>query len=110
MPVYPLEIMGLYWCCVERLREPTRERLCQRLAQTGGRIGCPFLLDDACAVRPMACCQLDVFGRRCSEGEDAFDTRRPDVMTAIGRFADDAFDRLVASRSAHRAGRRGFFP
>jgi Fe-S-cluster containining protein len=98
IPVYPLEIMGLYWYCVEQLQEPTRERLRQRLAQDEGRIGCPFLLDDACSVhpmRPMACRQFNVFGRACAEGEDAFHTRRGDVMTPIRRFADDAFDRLL---------------
>jgi hypothetical protein len=43
----------------------------------------------------MACRQFNVFGRACAEGEDAFHTRRGDVMTPIRRFADDAFDRLL---------------
>jgi Fe-S-cluster containining protein len=61
---------------------------------TGARPGCPFLVDEACAIhpmRPMACRQFNVFDRVCVEGEDAYYTRRADVLTPIKRFSDDAF-------------------
>ena len=98
IPVYPLELMGLYWYCSERLEGDQRDRLRRQLAgyQAGG--ACPFLIDETCTVhpmRPMACRQFNVFDRVCSEGEDAFHARRKDVMTPIARFADAAFDRLL---------------
>jgi hypothetical protein len=51
-------------------------------------------VDEACAIhpmRPMACRQFNVFDRVCAEGEDAYYTRRADVLTPIKRFSDDAF-------------------
>lgn len=98
IPVYPLELMGLYWYCNERLTGELRERLRQQLTNYTSGGACPFLVDDACSVhpmRPMACRQFNVFDRVCAEGEDAFHTRRKDVMTPIARFADAAFDRLL---------------
>jgi uncharacterized protein len=59
---------------------------------------CPFLVDGSCSVhpmRPIACRQFNVFDRVCAEGEDAFHSRRADVLTPIGRFADRAFDRML---------------
>ena len=98
IPVYPLELMGLYWFCIERLVGEPRARLRHQLASYQGVGACPFLMDEACGVhpmRPMACRQFNVFDRVCAEGEDAYHTRRKDVMTPIRRFADAAFDRLL---------------
>lgn len=98
IPVYPLELMGLYWYCSERLTGDLRARVTGQLrAQTPGQ-PCPFLVDGSCAVhpmRPVACRQFNVFDRVCAEGEDAFHTRRGDVLTPIRRFADQAFDRML---------------
>lgn len=109
IPVYPLEIMGLYWFCIEQLEASVRQRLSQRLARHRERIGCVFLVDDVCSVhamRPMACRQFNVFGRSCVEGEDAFHSRRQDVMIPIRRFADVAFDRLLPFYGIKQKGQR----
>jgi len=93
IPVYPLELMGIYWYATEVLDDPLRSRLRERLAGYRGD-GCPFLLDSACAIhamRPMACRSFNVFGTPCAEGEDAFHTRRGDVLTPIRRYHDEAF-------------------
>lgn len=98
IPVYPLELMGLYWYCIEEVGGELRERLRVRLAGYQGTGACPFLVDEACGVhplRPMACRQFNVFDRVCAEGEDAYHSRHQDVMTPIRRFSDAAFDRLL---------------
>lgn len=98
IPVYPLELMGLYWYCLEQLGAEVQGRLWRQLADSRGLGSCPFLIDDVCSVhplRPMACRQFNVFDRICAEGEDAYHTRRQDVMVPIPRFADAAFDRLL---------------
>jgi len=43
----------------------------------------------------MACRQFNVFGQVCREGEDAYYTRRQDVLTPIRAYADEAFDVLL---------------
>lgn len=94
IPVYPLELIGMTWYATEQVRGPVRERLKQQLRDHRNRPGCPFLVDEACAIhpmRPMACRQFNVFDRMCAEGEDAYYTRRADVLTPIKRFSDDAF-------------------
>jgi hypothetical protein len=40
----------------------------------------------------MACRQFNVFDKVCVEGEDAYYTRRQDVLTPIRDYADEAFD------------------
>lgn len=55
-------------------------------------------MDKASAVhplRPMACGQFNVFGIVCTEGVDAYYTRRHDVLTPIRDCADEAFDVLL---------------
>jgi len=98
IPVYPLELMGLYWYCSERLAGDLRGHVAGQLrAQVTGQ-PCPFLVDGSCAVhpmRPIACRQFNVFDRVCAEGEDAFHSRRADVLTPMPRFADRAFDRML---------------
>jgi Fe-S-cluster containining protein len=94
VPVYPLELIGMTWYATEQVQGPARERLKQQLRDHSTRPGCPFLIDEACAIhpmRPMACRQFNVFDRVCAEGEDAYYTRRADVLTPIKRFSDDAF-------------------
>jgi Fe-S-cluster containining protein len=98
IPVYPLELMGLYWYCAERLEVPLRGRLKAQLDAFVGGGACPFLVDGSCAVhpmRPIACRQFNVFDRVCDEGEDAFHTRRGDVLTPLRRYADDAYELML---------------
>jgi len=98
IPIYPLELMGLYWYCIEQLSGARGARVRDQLANAEGLDACPFLVDEACSVhplRPMACRQFNVFDRVCAEGEDAYHSRRRDVMTPIRRFSDAAFDQLL---------------
>ncbi len=110
IPVYPLELIGIYWYATEVLNEPLRGRLHDRLANHRPGNGCPFLLDGACAIhpmRPMACRNFNVFDRPCAAGEDAFHTRRQDVLTPLRRYQDEALERMlpfhgVKSKAARR--------
>ncbi len=110
IPVYPLELIGMTWYAAEQVRGPVRERLKQQLREYRARPACPFLIDETCAIhpmRPMACRQFNVFDRVCAEGEDAYYTRRGDVMTPIKRFADDAFYTVLPFYGVRkRSGRR----
>lgn len=85
IPVYPIELNGIYWYAIEMLQSKARETVTARLRQSvDPNAPCPLLLDSACSIyplRPAACRQFNVFGRVCSQGEDPFFTRRPDVLT-----------------------------
>ena len=94
IPVYPLELMGLSWYATEKLEGPARDVLKERLASHRDLDACPFLIEGACAVhavRPLACRHFNVFGAGCAEGEDAYYTRRQDVLTPIKKYKDQAF-------------------
>ncbi len=120
IPVYPLELMGIAWFARERLTGETRAIL-RRQLQAHRELGaCPFLVDEACAIhplRPMACRQFNVFNKVCAAGEDAYHTRRGDVMRPDRKSKDLALRemlrhhgiqdgrerrRLVESGEAHR--------
>jgi len=98
IPVYPLELVGIYWYVTERLEEPVRSRLKAQLRAHVSGAPCPFLVDEACSIhplRPMACRQFNVFDRVCAEGEDAFHTRPQDVLVPDRRRVDAAFFELL---------------
>jgi Fe-S-cluster containining protein len=85
---------GIYWYVLEKMDGPQRERLRSRLAGHGGTPPCPFLEGDSCSIypiRPGACRLFIVFGRPCTEGEDAYHSRREDVLTPIQAITDEAF-------------------
>ena len=86
------------WYVIEKLQPPLREQLQQQLQQLAALDSCPFLIEGACSIhpmRPIACRQFNVFGKPCALGEDAFHTRRGDVMTPIQRFVDEAFNVML---------------
>jgi len=94
IPVYPLELVGLTWYATEKLEGPVRDKVKAQLRAHASGDPCPFLLDGACSIhplRPMACRQFNVFGQACAEGEDAYYSRREDVLTPIPTYADEAF-------------------
>jgi len=98
IPVYPLELMGMSWYVIEKLKSPLREQLKNQLQNINEINCCPFLLEGACSIhplRPAACRQFNVLDTPCAEGEDAFHTRRKDVMTPIQHFIDNAFDTML---------------
>jgi len=98
IPVYPLELIGISWYAVEKLAGPVREQLKQQLRTHQKGAPCPMLINNACSIhplRPLACRQFNVFGRVCAEGEDAYYTRRADVLTPLRDYADAAFDVML---------------
>jgi Fe-S-cluster containining protein len=93
IPVYPLELMGIAWFVSEKLDGDLRERVRSQLNDHRNLGSCPFLVDAACAIhalRPMACRQYNVFTTACVPGEDAFHTRRGDVMKLDRKRKDEA--------------------
>ncbi len=109
VPVYPLELMGIYWFTVERLEEPLRGRLERQLAQWRQLDACPFLVDEACAihaVRPMACRLFNVFDTPCAAGEDAWHTRPADVLPPPQTARRKALLRLLAQQGTLDASQR----
>lgn len=98
IPVYPLELMGIAWYVNERLRGDTRARLQAQLRDHRSLGACPFLVDEACAIhplRPMACRWFNVFTTVCAPGEDAFHTRRGDVMNPERKLKDEALREML---------------
>ncbi len=98
IPVYPLELTGIAWFATEQLRGELREKLQRQLAQHKANPSCPFLVDEACSIhplRPMACRHFNVFDRACAEGEDAFHTRRDDVLTPVAFHKNKALAMML---------------
>lgn len=98
IPVYPLELMGMSWYVVEILQGDLRAKLKQQLTALDQIDHCPFLIDNACSIhplRPLACRNFNVFVKQCAVGEDAYYTRRQDVLTPIRKYVDQAFDIML---------------
>ncbi len=95
IPLYPIEFVGICWYVIEKIEQPLRRLVKQKLLSHRKGGPCPFLVENACAiyhVRPMACRQFNVFNTECADGEDPFYTRRQDVLTPIAEYADAALN------------------
>ncbi len=98
IPVYPLELVGLYWYLIEKVTGPERDKLKEQLKNFKTGKPCPFLLDGICGVhpmRPMACRHFNVFNRPCSPGEDPYYSRRKDVLTPIEKYKNKALNAML---------------
>jgi uncharacterized protein len=98
IPVFPLELVGVYWYATEKLTGDIRPRLIEKLQRYQPGTPCPFLVDGICAIHPMrflACRHFNVFGTPCAEGEDAYYTRRHDVLTPIRSYQDRALAKML---------------
>ncbi|MBF0506606.1 MAG: YkgJ family cysteine cluster protein [Nitrospirae bacterium] len=98
IPLYPLEMAGIYWHLIEKSEQPLRGIIKKQLL--GHRKGgpCPFQVDNACSihiVRPIACRQFNVFSRPCAEGEDPYYTRRNDVLTPLEEYTHRAIEVML---------------
>jgi Fe-S-cluster containining protein len=99
IPLYPHELVGIYWYVSEKLPPSVRDTLKGRLAAHTGASPCPFLIDGACSIhplRPIGCRQFNVFTTPCAEGEDPYYTRRDDVLVPIADYTDRAFAAVLA--------------
>ncbi len=93
IPAYPIELVGMTWYATEKTEGPVREQLRRHLISKRENSACAFLADGACAIhplRPMACRHFNVFGNPCAKGEDAYYTRRRDVLKPIKKYKNDA--------------------
>jgi Fe-S-cluster containining protein len=99
LPVYPHELVGIYWYAAEKMITPARDILRDRLARSAAGAACPFLIDSACSihpVRPVGCRQFNVFTTPCAPGEDPYYTRRDDVLSPLADYTDRAFAAVLA--------------
>jgi Fe-S-cluster containining protein len=93
IPLYPLEMVGIYWYTIEKLEQPLRGIVRKQLLEHRKGHSCPFQGDNACAIhalRPIACRQFNVFAAPCAEGEDPYYTRRKDVLTPSEKVTNQA--------------------
>lgn len=98
IPIYPLELVGITWYATEKLSTSHRLPLKNRLRRHQKGEPCVFLIDKACTIhplRPLACRQFNVFNTPCAPGEDAYYTRREDVLTPIEKYIHGAFIEML---------------
>jgi len=107
LPLYPHEIVGIYWYASEKISGPARDLLRSRLAVLSAASGCPFLIENSCAihpVRPVGCRQFNVFTAPCAPGEDPYYTRREDVLQPDQEYLDRAFAAVLPFYNLKREG------
>ncbi len=98
IPVYPLEVIGVYWYANEKLDSRQKKALLEPLRNHAKGDSCPFLIEDNCQIHPvrfLSCRHFNVFDTVCTEGEDAFYTRREDVLTPIKKYRDEALSKML---------------
>ncbi|MBI5212852.1 MAG: YkgJ family cysteine cluster protein [Nitrospirae bacterium] len=98
IPLYPLEMVAIYWHTIEKLEQPLRGMIKKQLLSHKRGGTCPFLLDGACSIhslRPIACRQFNVFNSPCAEGEDPYYTRRKDVLTPLEKYTHQAISVML---------------
>jgi Fe-S-cluster containining protein len=107
VPLYPLELVCIYWYASEKITGETRKELKERLMFHMKSRPCPFLAKGECViyeVRPVSCRQFNVFGDQCSAGEDPYFTRREDVLTPIREYTHEAFKVMLPFYNVKEAG------
>jgi Fe-S-cluster containining protein len=107
LPLYPHELVGIYWYVSEKMAPPGRDILRGRLADHAMGSACPFLIDNSCSihpVRPIGCRQFNVFTAPCAPGEDPYYTRRDDVLVPIADYTDRAFAAVLPFYNMKREG------
>ena len=107
LPLYPHEIVGIYWYVSEKITGHARDLLRDRLAKGAAAQGCPFLIDNSCAIhpmRPVGCRQFNVFTTPCAPGEDPYYTRREDVLQPDPDYLDRVFAAVLPFYNLKRDG------
>jgi len=107
LPLYPHEIVGIYWYVSEKITGPVRHLLRSRLANGMARAGCPFLIDNSCAIhpmRPVGCRQFNVFTAPCAPGEDPYYTRRGHILQPDPAYLDRVFAAVLPFYNLKREG------
>ncbi len=109
IPVYPLELQGIYWYVTEKITGIERDTLKKQLDDFTSPGSCPFLISNACSIhplRPMACRQFNVFGEPCAPDEDPYYSRREDVMDPVKRYVDQAFFIMLSCHGVEKESER----
>jgi Fe-S-cluster containining protein len=107
LPLYPHELVGIYWYVSEKMVPPGRDVLRDRLSRGAAGSACPFLIENACSihpVRPVGCRQFNVFTAPCAPGEDPYYTRRDDVLMPVAEYTDRAFAAALPFYNMKREG------
>lgn len=107
IPLYPHEVVGLYWYASEKMAASARHILKGQLADHAPGSPCPFLIDHVCLVhpvRPVSCRWFNVFTTQCVPGEDPYYTRRGDVLEPIQDYTDRAFAAVFPFYNMKREG------
>jgi Fe-S-cluster containining protein len=98
LPLFPHELVGIYWYVSEKLSTSVRARVKDQLAGHTPDSPCPFLIDGSCSIhplRPVGCRQFNVFNKPCLADEDPYYTRREDVLTPLAEYTDSAFAAVI---------------
>jgi uncharacterized protein len=107
LPLYPHELVGIYWYVSEKMPVTTRGVLKSRLATHTAEAACPFLIDGSCSIhplRPLGCRQFNVFTTPCAQGEDPYYSRRDDVLVPIAEYTDRVFATVLSFYDLKREG------
>lgn len=99
IPVYPHELVGIYWFATEVLASSGREQVKKQLAEHGAGSSCPFLVDRSCSIhplRPLSCRQFNVFNAPCTPDEDPYYSRRKNVFEPREDYRDRVFAAVLA--------------
>lgn len=99
IPLYPLEIMGIYWYVIMKLDKEKQLEIKKQLEAFKPGKGCPFLVGGGCGIhpmRPLACRHFNVFDKSCKEGEDPFYSRRKDVLIPDEKLKTKALSMLLS--------------
>jgi len=103
IPLYPHELVGIYWFVSEKTDLTTRELLKRLVEVHAPGSPCPFLKDRSCsihAVRPASCRWFNVFRAPCVPGEDPYYTRRHDVLDPVQEYTDRALPHCCHSTTS----------
>jgi Fe-S-cluster containining protein len=98
LPVYPHELVGIYWYVSEKMEPSVRSIVKRRLAGHIAGAPCPFLVDSSCSIhplRPLGCRQFNVFTAPCAPHEDPYYTRRDDVLAPLQDYTDRVFSAVL---------------
>lgn len=98
IPLYPHELVGIYWYASEKFDGRQKDILRQRISHGMENGACLFLMDYACSIypmRPVSCRQFNVFGSPCKDGEDPYYSRPGDVLMPLNGYIDRAFGKVL---------------
>lgn len=107
IPLTPAELLLIAEFVKKEMPADIRRRWQEALQAVGDdplKAPCPFLIDGSCSVypvRPIACRRFLISGKPCKAGEDAYQTRRRDLIVPAPGRRDEALQLLVPWHAAN---------